>query len=91
MLTIIEIQARPDGGHNMESQSHRTENWMGEGWVEVPPQLEQAAWSCCGYCQLVMEDGKLTDLIPGEIPAPPEAPATDTQVLNALLGVSGNE
>ena len=71
MLTIIEIQARPDGGHNMESQSHRTENWMGEGWVEVPPQLEQAAWSCCGYCQLVMEDGKLTDLIPGEIPAPP--------------------
>ena len=73
MLTIIEIQARPDGGHGLESQSHRTENWMGEG------------------CELVIEDGKLVDLIPGEIPPPPESPPTDTEVLNALLGVSENE
>lgn len=91
MLTIIEIEPRSDGGHNLESQSHRTSNWMGEGWVEVPPQLEQAAWSCCGYCDLVIQEGKLVDLVPGEIPPAPPAPVTDTEVLNALLGVSEDE
>ena len=48
MLTIIELAAREDDGHGLQSQSHRTENWMGEEWIEVPPQLEQAVWDCCG-------------------------------------------
>ena len=36
MLTIIEIKAREDGGHGLQSQSHRTECWL-EGWVERLP------------------------------------------------------
>ena len=59
MLTIIELAAREDDGHGLQSQSHRTENWMGEEWIEVPPQLEQAVWDCCGYCTLDIQDGKL--------------------------------
>ena len=51
MLTIIEIAARADGGHGLQSQSHRTECWL-EGWVAVPPELEAAVWGCRGYCQL---------------------------------------
>ena len=40
MLTIIEIKAREDGGHGLQSQSHRTECWL-EGWIAVPPELEE--------------------------------------------------
>ena len=49
MLTIIEIAAREDGGHGLESQSHRTECWM-EGWIAVPEELVDTAWACRGYC-----------------------------------------
>ena len=41
MLTIIEIKDREDGGHGLQSQSHRTECWL-EGWLAVPPELERA-------------------------------------------------
>lgn len=63
MLTIIEIEARPDGGHGLQSQSHRTECWL-EGWLAVPEELTQAAWDCCGYCDLQIEDGVLTGITP---------------------------
>ena len=58
MLTIIEIKDREDGGHGLQSQSHRTECWL-EGWLAVPPELEQTAWDCAGYCDLDIQDGKL--------------------------------
>lgn len=67
MLTIIEIEARADGGHGLQSQSGRTECWL-EGWIAVPPQLEKAAWDCCGYCQLDIQDGILVGLTPGTKP-----------------------
>ncbi len=76
MLTIIEIEAREDGGHGLQSQSHRTECWL-EGWVAVPPQLEKAAWDCRGYCQLDIQDGVLVDLTPGQ--APEQAPAAEME------------
>lgn len=71
MLTIIEQSAREDGGHGLQSQSHRTECWLA-GWVAVPPQLEQAAWACGGYCDLTVEDGVLTAITPIERPVPLE-------------------
>ena len=43
MLTIIELSPRADGGHGLQSQSHRTQCWL-EGWVTVPPALEAAVW-----------------------------------------------
>ena len=62
MLTIIEIKAREDGGHGLQSQSHRTECWL-EGWLAVPPELEQTAWDCAGYCDLDIQDGKLVGAV----------------------------
>lgn len=55
---------------SVESQSHRAENWMGADWLEVPPALEGLAFSCAGYCGLVVEDGRLTDITPTERPEP---------------------
>lgn len=71
MLTIIEIKDREDGGHGLQSQSHRTECWL-EGWLAVPPELEQTAWDCAGYCDLDIQDGKLVGLTPRERPPKPE-------------------
>ena len=85
MLTIIELAAREDSGHGLQSQSHRTENWMGEGWIEVPPQLEQAAWDCCGYCNLEIQDGKLVGITPVERPPEPEPEPTAEEDLAGLL------
>ena len=89
MLTIIEVAAREDGGHGLQSQSHRTACWL-EGWVAVPPELEQAVWDCRGYCDLTLTDGALTGVPPGTPPAPPAQPPTDTEVLDTLLGVDEN-
>ena len=35
MLTIIEINARADGGHALQSQSGRRECWL-DGYIAVP-------------------------------------------------------
>ena len=72
-MTIIEIEARADGGHGLQSQSHRTECWL-EGWIAVPPQLAQAAWDCRCYCELDIQDGVLVGLTPGQMPEREPAP-----------------
>lgn len=84
MLTIIEIEAREDGGHGLQSQSHREECWL-EGWVAVPPELEGAVWDCGGYCDLDIREGELVGVTPKERPAPPEpAPSESEAVVNAI-------
>lgn len=92
MLTIIEIAARADGGHGLQNQSHRTECWL-DGWVAVPPELEETVWGCRGYCELEIQDGVLTGVTPGEPPAEPE-PETEPstgELLDILLGVNADE
>ena len=85
MLTIIEIKAREDGGHGLQSQSHRTECWL-EGWIAVPPELEQTAWDCAGYCDLDIQDGKRVGLTPREQPPKPEPePDLTPQFRTAML------
>ena len=66
-LTIVEIAARPDGGHGLQSQSGRTECWL-EGWIAVPEALADTVWACKGYCELEIEDGVLVGVVPGEEP-----------------------
>ena len=65
-MTIIQIESE-NNQHILESQSHRTECWL-DGYITVPTELEQKAWDCMGYCDLVINDGVLTDIIPKEIP-----------------------
>lgn len=84
MLSIIEIQARPDGGHGLQSQSHRTACWL-PGWVAVPHSLTQAVWDCGGYCILELnEAGELTGITPTERPVQPQEP-TDADRLEAQV------
>ena len=47
MLTIMELKAREDGGHGLQSQSHRTECCL-EGWVAVPEELAEKVWTAAG-------------------------------------------
>ena len=83
MLTIIELSAREDGGHGLQSQSHRTECWL-EGWVAVPAALENAVWDCGGYCELTLdEEGVLTGITPTERPAQPQGQPTEAEQLRA--------
>ena len=94
MLTIIEIAARPDGGHGLQQQSGREACWL-EGWLTVPEELAETAWACRGYCTLTIEDGVLTGLTPTQPPAEPEQGPTpqeqlraDVDFLAAMQGVS---
>ena len=67
-MTIIKISYDEKNRHAMESQYHRTEVWL-DGYIAVPPELEQKAWDCIGYCDLVIDgDGVLTDILPKDIP-----------------------
>lgn len=70
-MMIIKIKAETDGQHLFQSQSHRTESWLG-GYIAVPSALENAVIECNGYCDLTIEHGVLksitarSDLIPAE-------------------------
>lgn len=76
-LTIIEIEAREDGGHGLQSQSGRTECWM-EGWIAVPENLADEVWDTGGYCDLDIQDGVLVGITPREKPVP--VPTTEEQI-----------
>ena len=66
-MTIIKIQANENNRHLLESQSHRTECWI-DGYIKVPQELEKKAWDCLGYCDLVIENCILINILPKEIP-----------------------
>lgn len=67
MSAIVNVDTR-----NLEYQSHRRypENWMGDGWIAVPPELEARARASCPYCVLEIENGALVNITPLERPAP---------------------
>lgn len=81
-MTIIEMATRPDGGHGLQSQSNRSSCWL-DGYIAVPQELEQKAWDSLGYCDLVIEDGVLVDIIPTEKPTPPDPEPTELEKLRA--------
>lgn len=93
LLTIIEVKAREDGGHGLQSQSHRKECWL-EGWVAVPEELAAAVWACGGYCDLELSDqGELTGVTPKQRPQAEEQPPSESEQLRAdvdyLAAVAG--
>lgn len=42
-MTIIEILAREDGSHNIQSRHGAARVWE-DGYIEVPSHLEAAVW-----------------------------------------------
>lgn len=84
-MTIIKIDPTNDN-HPIESQSHRTEVWI-DGYIEVPKNLESAAWDSGGYCNLDIQGGVLVGITPAERPEP-EIPAMTVQ--EAALDMMSN-
>lgn len=82
-MTIIKLEP-VNGVHPVERQSHRTSNWMGEGWAEVPEHLAEQAFACGGSCELTLEDGVLTALTAIRRPEELDAP-TPQEDADALL------
>lgn len=86
-LTIIEIEAREDGGHGLQSQSGRTECWM-EGWIAVPEDLADQIWDTGGYCDLQIENDVLVGIIPREKPVPVPTVSEQIQALKNELSAT---
>lgn len=55
---------------SVETQPWRTENWMGDDWIEVPESLVADAYANAGYCELVIVGGVLASITPTERPTP---------------------
>jgi len=86
-MLIIEKEAYLDHWHRIEDQPHRKEVWM-EGYIEVP---ETHVFACMGYCDLVIEDGVLTGIIPYELPPPAEAEPNHIEFIAGLMEGYGDE
>lgn len=82
-MTIIQIDPLETGQHPIQSQSHRKACWL-EGWIEVPAHLHDAVWSTYGWCDLQIEDGKLTGITPTERPEPEPGPAPEPSEVDVL-------
>ena len=78
MASIIKAAPEESGAHLTETQSHRTYpyNWNGEGWIAVPPELEDRLAELAPWVRPVVEDGAITALEAVEPPASaPSAPS----------------
>ena len=70
-MTIIEINARENGSHNIQSLNGAVKVWE-DGYIEVPSNLEADVWATLGWCNLQIEEGKLVGVTPTERPPEPE-------------------
>ena len=79
-MLIIKIVAEENGQHMFESQSHRTECWM-DGYVAVPPELEDCDFGCMGFCNIELnEDGtEIINITALEIPDPEPIPEPEPE------------
>ena len=88
-MLIIEQAAQENGAHR-----NQTGNFLEipEGWLPVLPSIEAKARSYLPFIVLdEVDQGWIQAVSQGTIPEPepePEPEPTDTEVLNALLGVS---
>ena len=72
--------------------THPNDNWMGDGWALVPPQLESKARELAPYCNLVFDGDTLIGITDnGERPPVTEPEPTAEELLNLILGVNCNE
>lgn len=74
----------------MQSQSHREpgENWEGDEWISVPEELEAKAFEYAPWCDLVIENGGLVDIVPVERPLDDELRADKLRELSAACNAT---
>lgn len=81
-MLIVKIDA-VDNLHYFEFQSGRNECWL-DGYVEVPKSLEHNLITSQGYCDLVIEDGLLKNIIPRLEYMPVEIESNEVITLNEI-------
>lgn len=87
-MTIIQIE--PIEGtqfHPLQSQSHRETCWE-DGFIAVPERLLERAYAAQGHCELKIEDGVLTDLVPLAIPKQIPEPSAEEDRDSMLVDLS---
>ena len=89
-MKLIEIVPLDNGAHRNQTPSVAIP--VPSGWAVIPDDMETENFPF-GDIEVAEIGGVMTvtSWMPGEIPEPepePEPEATDTEVLNALLGVS---
>ena len=89
-MTIIESEPLDNGAHRNQTPSSPIP--IPDGWAVIPEGMETENFPF-GTVTAEEIDGVMTvtSWTPGEMPEPeptPEPEATDTEVLNALLGVT---
>lgn len=92
-MTIIKLETMESGGHSIEMQSHRTENWMGNEWAIVPDELTSQLNN--GYCDVIVEMDAECGLVVTAV-TPTEAPeqvadATDWDLMAQSIAEGVNE
>ena len=71
--------------------THPNDNWMGDDWALVPPELEAKARELAPYCELVWDGEELADIIDNGLrPPEPEPEPTVGELLNLILGGESN-
>ena len=93
-MLIIERNSADGKFHHFQSQSHRTECWM-DGYIEVPTELETKVYESGGYCELIIKNDTLVDVIlhpewkPEEIKEPTalEQLRADVDYISIMTGV----
>lgn len=84
-MLIIEIAAQSNGAHRNQSGTFRA---IPDGWAEVPSSITIP--DTFPFVNIEAENGVVTSMTAGVVPEPEpelEPEPTDTEVLNALLGV----
>ena len=89
-MKIVEIAPLSNGAHrNDRRDSFKT---IPDGWAVVPSSITIP--DTFPFVNVEAEDGVVTSMTAGVVPEPEPEPTpepTDTEVLNALLGVTANE
>lgn len=88
-MKIIEIAALENGAHRNQQGDIFI---IPEGWARIPDGMEIP--DTFPFVNIEVEGQVVTSMTAGVVPEPepePEPEATDTEVLNTLLGVTTNE
>lgn len=83
-MRIIEIKALDNGAH----QNQTYHGVLPDGWAIIPDDM--AIPATFPFVNITVEGDTVTSMTEGVVPEPapePEAEASDTEVLNVLLGV----
>ena len=66
--------------------THPNDNWLGDEWSLVPPELHEKAFELAPFCDLVWQGDTLLDIVDnGTAPPEPEPEPSIEELLNLIL------